>query len=849
MRHDLPLVGRSAELALCRDRLQLGAGGILLVAGEAGAGKTRLVLSCLEEAKALGYSTSLVSNPGPGPSPRMGLWSQLPFGGGLPADPYRLAQQVAAQLHAEPSLLILEDIHWADTTSLEVLRYLPGVMTSGPTFLVLSYRPEELFTGHPLHGVLPILHRGRADVIQLSPLTEVDVEHLARSVGRPEISADLFRRSGGNPFFTCALLDADAGAIPQVVRYAVDEQLHRLDTNTRDLLRTVAVMGDSFAYQHLIPLTLWSEERLLHALEEATVRGILEEIPDGFRFRHRLVREILYTESIAPRRMRLHRIIADLVDDVAARAHHLASAGVHEAVPALQEAGRQSLNLGDYSTAYQFLMQSVQLLPSAASGEVLLLAGAAARHAAPRRAASLFLEAKQAGNDAVVAALADQALAWIASHEGHERAPLLMDRAHRALMEVWQTPRLGVLQALISGRRSSSPGCMDGIAYVYLSSGRPDSARNLLDEVRREAGSSLGEFDADVLAEVALLKGDLDTAFWFWQAGVDDALGRRNYAAALHRLAIWLEHLVLDRGTDRAAIEQVASRLTELVPAARRTGLYDMGSRGPLQALWYVDGDWESIRYEHATLPPTWQAYSRRWQVRVDLAENRLADASAALLGSLTPGRSPRFGEFRYAMSAMTTLATLRLREGDLPKAEAWLTTVDQWQSGPRPSPYNDLENLLAWTEYWRAAGLPDRALESALAVRDQAMVCQRTTSALLPALLHLGQLDLERSSEHLEAAALLAEQSGQRRLQDEVAKKRPRETSPRPMGLTNRELEIAALVARGLTDREIAVRLVISPRTVDGHLRNVFAKLKISSRAGLAVWVARQGLLPPDGE
>lgn len=182
--------------------------------------------------------------------------------------------------------------------------------------------------------------------------------------------------------------------------------------------------------------------------------------------------------------------------------------------------------------------------------------------------------------------------------------------------------------------------------------------------------------------------------------------------------------------------------------------------------------------------------------------------------GPLPREVEPRYGEYRQTMQAMTRQAQACIDAGDLHTARTWLERVDAWHAGPRPSSWCYALNRLAWAHWHAAAG-------------DESASRQAAEQAL-----GLG-LRFGAEAALVEPARALLGHSAP-----------PVRQRGHDHGLTRREAEIAALVARGLTDRDVGERLFISPRTVDGHLRNIFRKLDLQSRTGLAVWAARTGLL-----
>ncbi len=284
-----PLVGRDRELDTLRNRFAValtGQGSLALIGGEAGLGKTALAEALCHEAATRGalvligrcYDRSETSPYGPfldllrGYQPANGL-PPAPFsqwrGAGDVASPAALYEQILGFFHAvasrRPLLLLLEDLHWADDASLDLLRVLARSLPAWPVLVLATYRADELTRRHPLHALLPLLER-ESPVARLSP-RPLNGEAIAALVRARYLLADgdaerlvtyLNQRSEGNPLFVAQLLRAledqdtlrpvgpgwqlgDVGnaGIPMSLMQIIDARLARLDEATRDLLERV----------------------------------------------------------------------------------------------------------------------------------------------------------------------------------------------------------------------------------------------------------------------------------------------------------------------------------------------------------------------------------------------------------------------------------------------------------------------------------------------------------------------------------------------------------------------------------------------------------------------------------
>ena len=231
-------------------------------------------------------------------------------------------------------MVVLEDVHLADGATLDVIRLLGRRVAGLSALVVVTYREVELSATHPLRIVLGELAAAAMSCgSRSSPFRRWP---LPSSRGAYEVDpGELFRRTGGNPFFVTEVLATGTGAIPRTVRDAVLARAARLSTPARRLLEAVAAVPPH------------AELRLLEAiagdvvgsLEECLASGMLEAGPDGVAFRHELAR-LTIEESLAPdRRVLLHRAaLGALADpqwrqvDLDRLAHHAAAAGDVEAV-------------------------------------------------------------------------------------------------------------------------------------------------------------------------------------------------------------------------------------------------------------------------------------------------------------------------------------------------------------------------------------------------------------------------------------------------------------------------------------------------------------------------------------
>jgi ABC-type oligopeptide transport system substrate-binding subunit/class 3 adenylate cyclase len=395
------LVGRSRELGLGRealDALRAGRGGILVVAGDPGIGKSRLLNelrelaeregTCWLEGRCVSYGESLPYWPfrdllrgewiGAGAEEpelrvRVGLRRRLeqlfdttadelyPYLGGLldvtleHEASERTAQlspealqwrtfEVVGQLFARladdtPLVISLEDLHWADPTSVQLLEQLLSLAEEAPVLLVLSLRPER---DHPAWTLRE--HAGREfphllREIDLGPLGDADGELLAALVAPATLPAELERRvleaADGNPFFLEELVRslADVGAlvrvddgwrfdhaveveVPPTVEKAILARLDRLSAPARDLVTAASALGRTFALPLLEGVLGEPDGDSLHELQRLGLLRQSRRWPQPeYRFRHALIQETAYRTLLAEQRTRLHRRAAEWLED------------------------------------------------------------------------------------------------------------------------------------------------------------------------------------------------------------------------------------------------------------------------------------------------------------------------------------------------------------------------------------------------------------------------------------------------------------------------------------------------------------------------------------------------------
>ncbi|WP_189241490.1 BTAD domain-containing putative transcriptional regulator [Planobispora rosea] len=381
------LVGRQRQLARIGARVaevRRGRGGVLLLEGEAGIGKTRLARVAADEAAARGMAVLWGRCVDTATAPPFWPWTQALRGAGPEAaevvailtgacvrchdlELFELYQRVLAALtSAGPLLVVLDDLHWADAASLRLLAFAAGELERRPVLVVATLRPEPGDHPEQLRDTLGALTRERcAERMAVDPLTGDDVaSYLAARRIDPALAGTLHERSGGNPFYLGELLrlreseNGLPGAVPPGVRDVVGRRAARLPEETRALLRVAAVAGRDVDVDLLAAVTATPEEQIMSLLEPAVVTGLLVEAGEDYGFSHALVRDTLYAELGRVEAARTHLRIGEALETLpagdageeasraAALAHHFGRAvrvgGRAKAVRYASEAARKA---------------------------------------------------------------------------------------------------------------------------------------------------------------------------------------------------------------------------------------------------------------------------------------------------------------------------------------------------------------------------------------------------------------------------------------------------------------------------------------------------------------------------
>ncbi len=852
---------RSETLNLLGDLLRESASGgrIALVAGEAGIGKSALVVEfarrCGPVARVLwGACDRLVTPRALGPLHDIGHQ----IGGRLAAQLRAAAPQediFAAFLdelsapRSSQQVLVVEDAHWADEATLDWLAFLGRRIDRLSALLFVTYRNDEVGPDHPLRGVLAALPHAVVRRVPIEPLSQHCVSEQARRSGRDGES--VYQLAGGNPLLVTELLKARSEPIPGAVQDLILDRIRALPSPARDLAQLVAVVP-----------TRADHPLISHASDEVDVciaAGVLIPSGDGVSFRHELFRSAV-EDSLSPvRRVELHqrvlRVLSELPDaDPGRLVHHAWLAGDQEAVLRFgQIAGSAAARQGAHREAtrhYRAAAAYAERLPDPEHAELL------ERYAEEAHLAGSNEEALQARKRALTirerlgqAERTAENLRWISQLAWWTgRVIEMQDAADRALE---------VLAGLPPNKE---------LAMAYVAQAQLRFRVNQLAESAAWAGRAvdlaeqLGESEialhAGVTRDTARLAGG-DLSAWASLEELHQTARDAGLVDPAARALGSLATVVADELARYAEAEELLERSLAYSAEHNFDGLYlpILGARARLRL---ERGDWagalgdaESVlAHEGVTGPSAVQALVARGRI---LAARDEPEALSVL------DEAARAAEGVGDVSMLVPVADARseyfLWAGDADRAQQEARQglhLAGWDGGPPI-----VVGRLAW-RLWRAGGTDDWPATMAepyqLMMRGEWAAAAAEWAARGATYLRIEALASGDEASGAEALRLLDGLAASRAASYVRAQLRRRGFSHLPRGprrtttanvagLTQRQAEVLALVEQGLSNAEIAARLTLSPKTVDHHVSALLDKLGVTSRGQAAAVAHRLNL------
>ncbi len=822
-------------------------GRVAFVCGEAGAGKSALVEELAHrlarKARVLwGHCDALQTSRVLGPVSEVIAGLQQRSGGGLDADPSRerlfphLFERLCAP--SPPSLVVLEDIHWADEATLDFIRFIGRRIQRTRCLMVATYRDDEIPPSHPLRGVLGELTGQHTVRIRVPPLTLTAIEELVQGTSRD--ARTVYQVTGGNAFFVRELLSTPAQSVPETVRDAVLARLMSCSAGAREVAELVSLVPGR--------TELWLIRDLLGevgvAADEAVERGLLKNLEAALGFRHELGR--LAVESSVPRGRAtdLHRtILQSLINhdsDLSQIVHHAIRA---QHVPALLEfaprAAQQAADAGAHREAAAHLQTALR------NGETLSPA---------ERARLLEMHATQCDLTNDVSASLDSATraASMWREQGNitaqARMLLMIGTQHWKSGQKSQADRrvaeaIELLETLPPSRE---------LAMAYSARSQRAMTANQVDDALEFGGRAL---------ELAVRFGDPGVRAHALN-NMGSALLSRDSRAGMTRLeeslAVALEHNLH---------EHAGRAYANLASLSVGQHLQESAARYIAEGAEYCE-----IHEVHDCL-----SYIRAYSSHLELDRGQW-DAAARVAGQLIENYALAVAQ---RLPALVVLSLVRARRGDpgvdallgealrlaMPTGElqrigrvACASAEVAWYRGDlralrrhvamglEVADGRDAPWLLGELAFWGCRAQPRLEVNAriakpyALMIRGDwqsaATAWQRLDMPYEQALaLAEGPEDSLRESldilERLGAGPFAA--MVRQRLRERGVRSIPRgprgSTRRNPAGLTSREVEVLTLLVKGHTNSELAHRLHVSARTVDHHVSSILEKLEVRSR------------------
>ena len=828
-----------------------------------------------------------------------------------------LIQRLAA---TKPLVLVLDDVHWADSASIELLGALLRRPPTAAVLLAIAARPRQL--PERLAAALERADRaGALTRIELGALEREEASQLLGDGVDAPLTDALYTQSGGNPFYleelarsierggalqiTGSELSLEGVEVPPAVAAALTEELALLADEARRLLEGAAVTGDPFEPDLAAAAAAIDAASAMEALDELLARDLVRrtDVPRRFRFRHPLVRTVVYETApggwVIGAHERCALALAERGAAAAVRAHHVEHAarqGDAEALVVLREAGG-AVMLRAPASAARWFGAALRVLPDNAPPEErggLLMAFAGAL------AASGQLDASREQMLACLALVPDDAVSmWVTLTVAcagvehflgrHEEAQARLAAALERLPDPAAPEAAGLMIELaIDSLYRTDYAAMHDWAGRALEAARPLGDRPLIAAASGAlmlAGAFCGE-----VAEAEALRPEAEAMLG---AMSDDELSQRPEAGGYVAAAeLYLDHFAEASAHAERALEvaRATGHMSPTLVPTLGTARYMLGKLAESAAL--LDAGVENGRIGGIEQGLAWSLTNRAMSaLAAGDADTALATAeeaheltqrldeqfisswtSLAFAGALLlSGQAARAvdvlvsgaggervasipGAWRVMALELLVRCRLELGARDEARAAAELAQESAATTG--------LPMATAWAERAAAAvaldaddarAAAEHALASAAAAEQARAVVEASLSRILAgrALAAAGDEDaavaeLERAATDLEACGALRHRDATERELRKLGRhihRRTRRGSADATGfesLSERELEVAHLVVDRKTNREIAGELFVSLKTVEAHIRNLFRKLGVSSRVEVARAVER---------
>ncbi|MEW9529715.1 AAA family ATPase [Microbispora sp. NPDC049125] len=817
---------------------------------------------------------------------------------------YRALRHLVDALAAPAGLLlVLDDVHWADDATLEFLDHVVRHPPPGPVLVAVAYRPAQAAPRLATLAGAAGPRGHEVSVGPLSPQEVEQFLGPAVGPGRSRALYEASGGNPFYLEALARMGDTEVAALPPTVLAALRVELGDLSPDALLVAQAAAVAADEFEPAVTAVAAEVPHGTALAALDELVVRDIVRAASGRFRFRHPLVRRAAYESAAAGWRLGAHARIAAHLAELGApatvQAHHVQHSGTfgdRRAVDVLVAAAR-TVATNAPATSAHWLQAALRLMPDddatreerlALMMELSWAQGVSGRLAEgrdtarrllrmlpeddfPRRARATrvcALMERQLDRPQEARALLLDELSRMPSPRAAAAVPLRMRLVAESMMRVDFRAAQAVLDLMPDTADDWEPGLAVAVAALRpmpaLAAGRAEEALRYAETADR----LLAAVPDDHLSEW------LDAIAWLCWAETslgryDDALRHFDRAAAVARStgqSYILTNLLAGRAKTLVAmgrLEEATAAAEESVEGAR---LLDSGQQLVfaltqlcLAASWTGADEAAILAGDEAVQcgvggGEVWEASARFARGQALVNAGRLAEGAEAVLDACDGFDEPSLDRGTL-LQACETLARAAAGLGDADGLTTWVSLAARFDDPGLPS-FSGFASLA------RAHALREARPEAAAAAAETAARMLSSSERRLDAgraLLAAGLSYLEaahrgRARESLKAAAEIFDACGARGLKAQTDRELRRlgvrvsagvntaaaGGAAERLGLSRRELEVARLVAEGLTNQQVAERLFLSVRTIETHLSRIFAKLEVTSRVGVATALNR---------
>ncbi|WP_363367439.1 MULTISPECIES: helix-turn-helix transcriptional regulator [unclassified Microbacterium] len=932
------MIGREVESAAVRAAFDRAVGGVptaLLVEGEAGIGKSRLLREFGAEVANradvhVGWCLDLGASRTPF-GPITGILRSIvaalgvdrvrdELGVGVEAlgvllpelhptersqtSPDRVRDAIAAlvEVAAEnaPQVLVVEDLHWADDSTLAILSFLLRTIPQGRILILLSCRSDDVRRGDAVSSFIGESTRARLiERVQVDRLSPGAARALAEAITGHALSDTVAERiqtrAEGVPFFVEEIAGCSTGPLPGTLRDLLLARFDRLGDDARRVVQVVSGAERPLPHPLVAALVGMPEPQLDEAIREATSSGILVVVDDTYRFRHALLREAVHDDLLPGERARLHRTYAERMEadaarqkvDAAALAYHWqlaqdAPRALAAAVTAMSDAKSRFA----FASAGRFGERALDLWMQVPDAESAV--------AVPRLEflRSLGSVLRNGGDGERALAVVNLALAEVDPETVDPRlhARLLRDKAYYT-MNVGRTGAIPLLQqalAVLDGRVDDDrlrASILNQLASRYMVAARLEDAVELATEAGDRAEAAGSAEEASIAANVrggslahlgriaeaheeyarAMSRADTTNAELRYRVNYSDLLGLLGrYRDAVRVAGEGLERardFGVERTTGAIMTQNMAVPLLELGEVERVEGMLARELSQETLRIFQTYAtmtrvrvlSWRGRHEEAAEIVREWhpmfeeagrderQIWYDEVMMRVAVAESRGDDLGALdeIRQMLRDDGPALLHERRLLLEAGWLIAELRASGAEVGDAIDEVRAA--WLAQPEQLRGDAWETIL---DAFLSPSLEALRVAVALVDGDDVPVTFRAMARLELARLLVGAGERAEAGALLDEAARIAEALGHDRLIRGIGVYASAAGLRTPVvvedsetdALTARERQVLELLAEGLSNRQIGERLFISVKTVSVHVSAVLRKLGVSSRTEAAV-------------